>query len=504
MSDPHDVPDRGRRHCLQAAALLPAAALALRALPAVARSTQGAANARFVLQPHRRGRTLGEHLANLSCETLQVVGGRYFSPDNKELVALYRQLDPNGILRIGGNTSDYTVWEPWRGRVPVQHKPDGSVQKPYVLRQADIDALAGFLKATGWRLIFGVNLKIGVPGMALALARAVREAVGDQLVAIQIGNEANDYPQRGTYADFIHAWLPYAKVLRAAGLPLGGPDTGANTDWVIAYARQFGAQNVLLSRHYYRGGEKHGSIRDLLSGARSFYGQVDEIVRVADAWNLPFYLSEANSYWGGGRDGVSSTFASTLWGADFTLALASRGVAGVAFHGGSLSAVGASLTAVGGGVGQRSRAVGDVDAASARRMAVSSYYSPIAGDAATGFEPRPLYHGLLLAQRFAGATTVPGRLSTGGSNLVAYAARRGKRWQVALINKDLQRDAQVQLDGLPARAHGTLARLVAPSIASAAGVRLQPAGALAVDANGRIEATVAHASAAYIELEAAT
>lgn len=485
--------DVTRRRLLKAAALLPVAVACDGCVETVAPVHQRAAPAAaaFVVQPDSPGRTISNALASLSYETLQVVEGRYLSARNRDLVQLFRALDPHGILRIGGNSSDWTIWSETPGAAAA-YKPDGrGPQQPYVLRPEALHQLAGFLRATGWKLVFGVNLKIGLPAMGAALAAAVKAAVGDALLAIQIGNEANNFEPN--YATFAAAWAPYAKAIRAEHLPIGGPDTGANTDWVLAYARQYGKENVLLSRHYYRGGEKHGSIADIVSGDPRLYGEVEEIVRAGATCGLPFHLSEANSYWSGGRDGVSNAFASALWGADFMLALGARGVASVDFHGGTLAVDQASL-------GNTVHPVEGGDL-TARRNAVTAYYGPIAGDATLGFEPAPLYHGMQLAQRLAGARVVPARLAVADVNLTAYATRRDQTLYVALINKDMHRDAVVAVGGLHRSAIVRCMRLTAPALDSRRGTTFQDAGrdGLAVDrASGVCSVPAPHASAALV------
>ncbi|HEX7325265.1 MAG TPA: hypothetical protein VF292_07915 [Rhodanobacteraceae bacterium] len=497
--------DKNRRRLLKVAALLPAAAVlkvpggGLAALAQRQTGTHAAGVASFVIDTAQRQRKVSPALASLSYEALQVVGGRYFSARNKDLVALFRTLNPNGVLRVGGNSSDFTVWSGYTGTLPYDPGERGP-KKPYVLHPEDIHALAGFLDAVGWKLIFGVNLKIGVPEMAVQLARAVKQAVGDRLLAIQIGNEPDDFRKfHRSYAAYSAAWTPYYKALHAAGLPIGGPDTGGSTDWVIDYAHQHGGQSVLLSRHYYRGGEQDGSIADLLSGAAGFYRQVDEIVRAADAERLPFYITEGNSYWSGGRPGVSNAYASALWGADFLLALAQRGVAGMAFHGGTLQVDQASL-----GKTVHPEAATSL---SARRDAVTAYYGPIAGDPALGFQPAPLFHGLELAQRFAGGQMLASQLDAGGVNLTAYAAVHGDRVIASLINKDATRDATVSIGGLRGYRLSGYERLTGPALDSTSGTRFaaveHPDAAIAatVAADGVHVVQVLHASAAYLTFQ---
>jgi hypothetical protein len=180
------------------------------------------------------------------------------------------------------------------------------------------------------------------------------------------------------------------------------------------------------------------------------------------------------------------------------LALAQRGVAGIQFHGGTLESVEASL-----GRGANTGAA-STDL-SARRDAVTSRYSAIAGDVALGFQPRPLYHGMVLAQQFAGARMVSGRLDAGGANLTAYAALRDGAMQIALINKDAARDAIVAVSGLHDYRAGRVMRLSAPSLESRHGIVFEGADNAAghpvdVDAHGVCRITLPRGSAAWARL----
>jgi hypothetical protein len=478
--------NQSRRQLLKAAALLPLAA----ACDGLAWGTGAStAQASFALDMTRPGRRVDTSLASLSYETLELSDPTFFAADNHGLVRMFREMNPHGVLRIGGNTSDDTVWGGYKGRMPAYvPRPHGKLLQPHVLQPEGLQALAGFVRATGWKLVFGVNLRIGSPEMALDLAQTVQRLVGDQLLAIQIGNEPNNY-EHG-YAAFDAAWTRYAKVLHAAGLPLAGPDTGANTEWVIEYAQRHAKENVFLSRHYYRDAAENGSIPNLLAGDPGFFGEVERIMRVADQYALPLRISEGNSYYNGGRDGTSNVFASALWGADFMLALAQRGVAGMHFHGGTLNAVETSLGRV-----AKAPTGGDIVA---QRDALASRYSAIAGSRALGYQPRPLFHGIALAQRFAGAQMLPGRLDVAGVNLTAYAAKQGNAVLVALINKDAQRDASVALSGLPHGAKGELLRLRAPALDSRRDVSFAADGHASADANGLCAIAVPKATAIWL------
>ncbi|WP_329742915.1 hypothetical protein [Dyella sp. A6] len=488
--------DASRRNFLKAAAWLPLVAPLMRNGSAVPGAGGAVTRATLRLGSGPVGRRADGALASLSYETLQLSDPAFFSADNRPLVELFRQLNPQGVLRIGGNTSDSTVWSGYRGHLPEPRprKYGPKTNPTYVLHPESLHRLGGFLDATGWKLVFGVNLRIGVPAMAVELGRAVREAVGSHLLAIQIGNEANDYEPDD--AAFRAAWLPYAHALSQAGLPLGGPDTGANTDWVIDYARRYARDNVLVSRHYYRDAASRGSIPDMLSGDPGFYAQVERIMQVADAVRRPFYLTEANSYYSGGRDGVSNVFAAALWGADFMLALAQRGVSGICFHGGTLHSVETSLNRA-----TPAHAPEATDL-TLRRMAVTSRYAPIAGDLVTGFQPQPLFYGMQLAQRFAGARFLPLQLDSGGANLRAYAAQRGDAYMVALINKDMHRDADVAIRGMPGYRLQRITRLTAPALTNREQIVLDDHGHQAVAGMGdHPDVNVKHGSAAVLYLE---
>ncbi len=45
--------------------------------------------------------------AGLSYELAQLTDPHFFSPDNRDLVEHFRLLSPHGVLRIGGNTSEF-------------------------------------------------------------------------------------------------------------------------------------------------------------------------------------------------------------------------------------------------------------------------------------------------------------------------------------------------------------------------------------------------------------
>lgn len=124
---------------------------------------------------------------------------------------------------------------------------------------------------------------------------------------------------------------------------------------------------------------------------------------------VPFRNTECNSCFHGGQKGVSDSYASALWAADYMLQLMQGGHAGVNLHGGG-----------------------------------EGIYSPIVGDAEKGYTRRPLYFGMQFAQAFAGAQMLEVAQPT-ASGVRSYAARTDKGLLVALLNKS-PRPASIKLN----------------------------------------------------------
>ena len=96
---------------------------------------------------------IGPAFAGLSYEKSQMANP-FFSPQNADAIGLFKLIGPS-LLRIGGNSVDKTTWTPnGHGRTSGQVAP------------SDIDALAGFLKATGWQVLYGTNLATSTPALA--------------------------------------------------------------------------------------------------------------------------------------------------------------------------------------------------------------------------------------------------------------------------------------------------------------------------------------------------
>ena len=136
----------------------------------------------------------------LGYEISSVATPGLLSASNRIYVELVRQLGRDGVIRIGGNTSDYSAFSP--------HAASVSAPKATVINEQSLRDLASFLRATGWSMIWGLNLGGGSIDRAVEEARAVASTAGDGLLAFEIGNEPDLFVHEGhrqhfSYDDYL-------------------------------------------------------------------------------------------------------------------------------------------------------------------------------------------------------------------------------------------------------------------------------------------------------------
>jgi hypothetical protein len=419
-------------------------------------------------------------------ETSAVAQTHYFSENNVTLVRLYRLLGAQGLIRIGGNVSDHTRFEP-DGLAEVH-----SERQVTVINRASLTELAGFARATGWRIMWGLNLGTGTASAAAAEAVAVAQALDGQLQSFEIGNEVDIHGgYKLHFMDFpgYHSnYLVFKQVIRTA-LPaavFSGPDAANNLSWVQNFARAEAPDVRVLTHHYYRTGARtpDATIENLLLPDAAWAGKLRQLHALSRETGVPFRINEVNSFYGGGKAGVSDTFAAALWSLDYMFALATAGGAGLNLE-------------------------TDIN-----QLGWISHYSPIVHGATMAGHVRPEYYGMLAFAQAGRGDLLGLMLDKGNINLSAYATRTepGVIW-VTVVNKDLVRDAEVTV-ALPAGfARAGALRLMAPSVTSTNEVRLggaevsaagewtpgvaEPVGVPA----GVAEVWVRHASAVLLRLE---
>ena len=325
--------------------------------------------------------------------------------------------------------------------------------------EENLRSLGTFLRATGWDLIWGLNLGGGSEQDAVDEAHAVLSAAKEKLLAFEIGNEPDLFghahrPSGYGYQEYLEEYRRYKSAIRAKlpNAPFAGPDAASATDWVTKFAADEGSDLKLLTHHYYRECANPGStLEKLLKSDPKLKPELDLLRAAAESSHVPYRICETNSFCGGGKPGVSDTFGAALWTLDFMFTLASAGAAGVNMETG------------------------------VNQLDFVSSYSPI-GDNRHGFyTAMPGYYGMLAFALAGQGQRVAVDCDTAGLNLTAYGAVRENRLSLTIVNKDPSGDANVRIHADRKFARARVSRLTGPSLESKNGMKL---GGSSVSANG--------------------
>jgi len=364
---------------------------------------------------------------------------------NRVYVQLVRTLSTKGVIRVGGNTSDFANYSP---DAPPVSSAFGTVVNDAVLKD-----LGGFLEATGWKLIWGLDLGKGSEADAIAEAKAVLAGAGKNLLAFEIGNEpdlfpgARHRPQGYGYDDWLGEYRRYKAALRAKfpAIPFAGPDAAGRTEWVTRFAADEGKDAVLLTEHYYREGQNPTStIEKLLGPDPKLQPRLDQLRADSKSSGLPYRICEVNSFSGGGRPGVSDTMAGALWVLDYMYTLAANGCAGV-----------------------------NMETGVNHRDFISSY-SPIGDDEKGHYSAKPEYYGMLAFSLGGKGQVLQTATDAGSPAVKAYATQPSKgTLTLTLINKGAgAANLTVNIGAAVRGKQGSVIRLRAPSVDAMTGVTL--------------------------------
>jgi hypothetical protein len=256
-----------------------------------------AAPARLSVDYGHPGRPIPADFTGLSYESAVLAANDFFTPDNRTLIRLLRTLGPRGVLRIGGNTSERTVWGPPATKVP---------RESFLVTPGAVDRLALFLRALDWRLIYGLNLATGTAEDAAAEAAYVATAVGPQLLALQIGNEPDGFgqwsgvrPRDYDVAAFIAEWQRFYRAIRdrVPAARFAGPDVAFDTGWIGPFAKSAPDGLVMLTVHHYANGPASNP-KVTLERLMQASGQVTPMLAAMDqlgrTYRLPYRIAETN------------------------------------------------------------------------------------------------------------------------------------------------------------------------------------------------------------------
>ncbi len=359
-----------------------------------------------------------ENMLGLSYEATQLSATDFFSEANTQLVTLFKRLSPNGVLRLGGNLSEYTRWAP---DAPAE-KPAVSFRAvgadpgkkvtaaPSPVSKQSILHLKEFLDQTGWSTVYGLNLAFADPARITAEAHFVHQTLGEKLIAFQIGNEPDHYVMNGlrkagySFRDYFAEWMVVHDAVQKA-VPhawFAGPDIAEATDWVAEFAKVAPKSVILLTGHYYAEGPPTNpamTMERLLRSSTVGDQRVSAMKGIAEFSKLPCATAETNSCFNAGKQGVSDVFGAAVWAVDYIAQLCAAKECGVYFHGGA-----------------------------------NGWYTPIAGGSGAPFTPRPIYSGLLMFRELLGSPMVQVLSVKSDVNLTVYGFQSPRR--ILAVNKD--------------------------------------------------------------------
>jgi hypothetical protein len=407
----------------------------------------------------------------LSYEVQQLVDPTFFAASNLGLIRQFKALAPRGVLRLGGNTSEFAWWKAAPGSPEPEHPQIPAVEgwpkpKYYAVTPEAVRNLAAFLSATGWTCLYGIGMGTNTPQRAAEEAAFVAETLGASLQYFQIGNEADFFgrhnmrdPNTWSAKTYLNEWLTLARAVtsRVSAAKFGMPDVGSEVAWLTEIADLWPSiQNpphvTTLSHHYYFGGPATNpevNIPNLLKPATM--AKVQQTANIATAaankMGVRVRMTEGNTCYRGGKPGVSDVFAAALWSADYSLLLASSNYSGINLHGGSGKSV---ANSVGGFL------PGDVllKEKGERGDQIAThphpFYTPIA-TFGSEYAMEPVAYGLKFAREFSGGSFLQGdftsQLQGTGVDATAYAATLPSgHVAVIILNKDAEQNVQVTLD----------------------------------------------------------
>ncbi len=330
---------------------------------------------------------------------------RFFSGTNARTVADFKDLGP-GTLRL--LTDDTEIWT-----------PGGPGQTANQIAPSDIQALATFLQATGWKCTYGINYLTQSSSVSAAEALYVSEQLGSSLVGFEIGNEPDSAAYGGvTPAAFAAAWrtVALAIVNSVPAAKFIGPSTGVASSAGTWSSAMMAMNSDLIywdSAHFYVDGPSTATMAEILNFSATadsyFASEANGIQSVQATYPQPWVINETSDVYSGGKDGVSDTYGAALYSLDFAFQAAQAGAYSVNF--------------ISGGLGKIN----------------NNPYSVIQDSAGTAFYPTARYAGLYLfylATQNRAAKLVSTAINASGVNATAYTiANANGTFSTVIVNR---------------------------------------------------------------------
>ena len=416
------------------------------------------------------GPQMPSDFVGLSYEVQQLKDPNFFSAQNSGLIREFKALSSTGVLRLGGNTSEFAYWKPKLDSPEPEHPMVREVvgePKPqyYAVTPDAVRNLSEFLRVTGWNCIYGIGMGTNTPARAAQEGAFAAQTLADRLQYFQIGNETDLFdrhlrdPKTWSSKTYLEEWLtlPRAIAARVATASFGMPDVAAKVSWLTEIAEQWPfiqapPHVTTLTHHHYFGGPATNPDVNILSllkpgTMQRVQNTANTAAAAASKVGARVHMTEGNTCYRGGKPGVSDVFAAALWAADYSLLLASNGYSGINLHGGTGKSV---ANSVGGSLPGDELLQAQRESPEQIATHPHPFYTPIATFGSDSML-EPVAYGLKFAGSLSGGTLFKTEFSTklqaAGVNATAYAAKlTGGKPSVIILNKDAATDLTVELD----------------------------------------------------------
>ncbi|PRP87261.1 hypothetical protein PROFUN_01523 [Planoprotostelium fungivorum] len=267
-----------------------------------------------------------------------------FEPATTQLLSNLKALSGSApVLRIGGNSADYSEWNP-------NHERPYSSHVTYNITLDDLKGLKSIATQLKTKLILGLNFLNPIdPSRSLKEAEAIVETIGEDLIqSFEIGNEPDLYKNNGvrpktfTFKQYTSQFLVYAKSLRdqeiTSGIHVqGGAWAGLDQDKYAGFMKMTSDWCDDYSFHAYpltSCNDKHPTVQQLLqdSHGQAVIRSHRFLTKAAAQLKTTLTLGETNSVSCQGYGSVSDTFGAALWALDWTMNTVYTHFSGLYWH----------------------------------------------------------------------------------------------------------------------------------------------------------------------------
>ncbi|KAF8320741.1 hypothetical protein DL93DRAFT_1730126 [Clavulina sp. PMI_390] len=295
------------------------------------------------------------------------------------LATLRSRMGMSPLVRVGGNSQEHTelFYEPFNSHMEITNKtlnqdPNSPTITPEVNVWIDLlYTLLNITQFTGtqWYLGLPYGYPLNVSGI-VEMTLAYEQALGDNLIALQLGNEPDlywvnnrDRPDNYPVSEYIPEFGTVVSAMKSGGVTrqdiLLAPSVCCNVDpkdnpWSIEDILNGGLLTdysdsvayLAVQRYPYPNcGEgyqadvifpqylMHNMSTNSLSGGDYAFAAATAVTQ-----NKPLIMFETNTASCGGFPGLSDSFGAALWSVDWTMQLAYRNFSGAMFHFGGQNA----------------------------------------------------------------------------------------------------------------------------------------------------------------------